>query len=98
MKLTKKDEKALAKGEIVFKGNLVVFDSSKHVWQAMSREHLNVDSSLTDEEFEAQCYLTNKCMCDEYSRIMRGDFHECENTDDEFYNSYKDKLGEVESK
>ena len=94
MKLTKKDEKALAKGEIVFKGNLVVFDSSKHVWQAMSREHLNVDSSLQDEEFEAQCDLTNEYCADSYSSSMKSDFHLCSNDDDEYFESYRDKLGE----
>ena len=96
--LTKNEVKELAKGNIIFKGDLAVFDTTKHVWQTMARGDLDVNPSMTDEEFEAQCYLTNNCMCDEYSRIMRGDFHECENTDDEFYNSYKDKLGEVESK
>ena len=96
--LTKNEVKELAKGNIIFKGNLAVFDKTKHVWQTMSRENLAVNPSMTDKEFEAQCYLTMKCMHGEYSEAMREDFHECEDTNDEFYNSYKGKLGEVESK
>lgn len=95
MKLTKKDEKTLAKGEIVFKGNLVVFDASKNVWQTMSRKHLNVNPSMTDEEFEAQCELTNECCYDSWARSMKDDFHLCSNDDDEYFESYRDKLGEI---
>ena len=81
MFITDKEIKELQDGELVFKGDLVIFDSTVNVWQTMNREQLGCDDDLDDddeklttEEFKKRCATANEIWADGASERARDAF------------------------
>ena len=78
--LTDKEIKELQDGELIFKGDLIIFDSTVNVWQTMNREQLGFDEydegekPMSDEEFKKRCVIANEIWADGASERAREAF------------------------
>ena len=81
IKINPKEIKGLQNGELIFKGDLVIFDSTVNVWQTMNREQLGCDDDLdddekpmTDKEFKKRISEANDTWADSASELARDCF------------------------
>tara|TARA_Y100001949_G_C15875470_1_gene281414 strand:- start:276 stop:530 length:255 start_codon:yes stop_codon:yes gene_type:complete len=81
LKLTDKEIKELQDGEVIDKGDLIIFDRTVNVWQTMNREQLGCDDYLddnekpmTDEEFKERISEANDAWADSASELARDCF------------------------
>ena len=88
LKLTDKEIKELQDGEVIDKGDLIIFDRTVNVWQTMNREQLGCDvlmkhldeKPLTDKEFKKRISEANDTWADSASELASDCFY---NSDEE---------------
>ena len=82
LNLTDKEIKELQDGEVIDKGDLIIFDKTVNVWQTMNREQLGCDDALddnekpmTDKEFKKRISEANDTWADSASELARDCFN-----------------------
>ena len=83
IKINPKEIKELQDGEVIDKGDLIIFDKTVNVWQTMNREQLGCDvlmkhldeKPMTLEEFKKRISEANDTWADSASELARDCFN-----------------------